>query len=546
MHKMKGWIERNPDKLFKLLLIITISFFILEVTYYIFFLNTWFDEGEFTYKAWLTSDNLAHPFEDFRNKYPSFSFYIQVLFQKTFGPTILGARILSVLFLIGSLILLYKICKKIGNKWIGLLAISLLIFHPYLTGYYSSAKNYSWVIFFSLLSIWFIDAKISDKKKIVFSSISMALSVITRYQIIPALILLWIFIYLKWRNWKYLLVSILIFLIIFSVSLIPYLLSDAKYALIWFLMMFGPLTKLIPIDYFKIFNENSENSFLSQIFNSDHFKFLIRIFIKFFHLWVIFFTAIFSLFIIDKEKIKRFFRQNSILVFNFFLTLILFVSYFIIPNEQASLAHSFYLAPFLIISVAGSINLFYKHLEEKKIWESVKLPVSIFLIIIVLFSTISTTLSGPDIIFFNHFNYKDTDLNRIKHGAEYLKSLTSPKDKMLVIGMPHHALMAERYEFPPLINTDIIYYNIEDSEILKRYKFYNFDILLEWLKNEAMVVVFQRDDLINSTAFQDGEGRIETFEKILNEKYEFAGSIENVYPKKYTIGDGIMNIYRRK
>ncbi len=546
MNKVKDLLGNNTGKLFKLLLIITIAFFLIETVYYIIFLNTWFDEGEFTYKAWLTSDNLAHPFEDFRNKYPSFSFYIQVLLQKTFGPTILGARILSVLFLIGSLILLYKICKKIGNKWIGLLAISLLIFHPYLTGYYSSAKNYSWVIFFSLLSIWFIDAKISDKKKIIFSSISMTLSVITRYQIIPALILLWIFIYFKWRSWKRLFVSILIFLIIFFASLMSYFFSDAKYALIWFLMMLGPLTKLIPIDYFKIFNENSGGSFLSQIFNSDHFKFLIKIFIKFFHLWVIFFTAIFSLFIMDKEKIKRFFSQNSILVFNFSLTLILFFSYFIIPNENASLAHSFYLAPFLIISVAGSINLIYKHLEEKKIWESIKLPVSIFLIIIVLFSTISTGLSGPDIIFFNHFNYKDTDLNRVKQGGEYLKSLTSPEDKMLVIGMPHHALMAERYEFPPLINTDIIYYDMDDSEILKRYKFYNFDILLEWLKNEATVVVFQKDDLINSTAFQDGEGRIKTFEKILNEKYEFAGSIENVYPRKYTVADGVMEIYRKK
>ncbi len=546
MNKVKDLLENNTGKLFKLLLIITIAFFIIETVYYIIFLNTWFDEGEFTYKAWLTSDNLAHPFKDFRNKYPSFAFYIQVFLQKLFGPTILGARILSSLFLAGALILLYKICKRIGNRWTGLLAISLLVFHPYLTGYYSSAKNYSWVIFFSLLSIWFIDAKISDKKKIIFSSISMALSVITRYQIIPILILLWIFIYLKWRNWKRLLFSILIFLIIFSASLIPYFFSDAKYALIWFLIMFGPLTKLIPIDYFKIFSENSGSSFLSQIFNGNHFKFLIKIFIKFFHLWVIFFTAILSLFILDKEKMKRFFSQNSILVFNFSLTLILFFSYFIIPNENVSLAHSFYLAPFLIISVSGTINLIYKHLEEKNVWESVKFPVSIFLIIIVLFSTISTGLSGPDIIFFNHFDYKDTDLNRVKQGGEYLKSLTSPEDKMLVIGMPHHALMAERYEFPPLINTDIIYYNIDDSEILKRYKFYNFDILLKWLKNEATIVVFQKDDLKNSTAFQDGEGRIETFEKILNEKYEFAGSIENVYPRKYTVADGIMNIYRRK
>lgn len=542
----KKWLGNNTGKLFKLLLIITIAFFLIETVYYIIFLNTWFDEGEFTYKAWLTSDNLAHPFEDFRNKYPSFSFYIQVLLQKTFGPTILGARILSVLFLIGSLILLYKICKRIGNRWTGLLAISFLVFNPYLTGYYSSAKNYSWVIFFSLLAIWFLEANIGAKNKVIFSSISMALSVITRYQIIPALVLLWIFIYFKWKNWKYLLTSIFIFLTIFFISLIPYLLLDAKYALIWFLMMFGPLTKLIPVDYFKIFSESSGNGFLSQIFNGDHFKFLIKIFIKFFHLWVIFFTAIFSLFILDKEKIKRFFSQNSILVFNFFLTLILFVSYFIIPNENASLAHSFYLAPFLIISASGAINLAYKHLEEKKIWESVKFSVSIFFFIIVLFSTISTGLSGPDIIFFNHFDYKDTDLVRVKRGAEYLKSLTSLEDKMLVIGMPHHALVAERYEFPPLINTDIIYYNIGDSKILNRYKFYNFDILLEWLENEATVVVFQKDDLKNSTAFQDGEKRIEIFEKILNEKYKFAGSAENVYPRKYTVGDGVMEIYRRK
>lgn len=541
----------ETGKLFKILALITIVFFLVEIVYYVVFLNTWFDEADFCYKSWLTSQNLAQPFQDFRTKHPPASFYLQEFLQEISGPTIIGSRILSALFLIGIAVLLFGICRKIGGKWIGLLAVSFLAFNPYLVGYFSSAKDYSWAVFFPLLAIWIISLdKLKTRNKIFLSSLAMGLSVLMRYNMLPALIVLWIYIFFRWKNWKYLAVSVGSSSALIIISMIPYFRLDAEYALIWFFMMFGPLTKLLPYDYFKIFTSSlfSNGNLLSYVEGSLHYwkgclYYLIRLFTKFFHLWVVFFVSILMAFKIKKGEMRNFFDENHLTVFAALLTIIFFVSHFLIPTEFASFNHSLYFAPFLIISAAGSIYIFYNYLEKNGVWKYVQFPLGIFLIITVVFSVVSLGLSGPDVIFFNHFNYNDSDLSRIKRGSEYLKSLTSPDDIILTLDNPHHVFLAGRYEIPPLINGELTYYDIENSNLLERYAFYNAPMLIDWLKNKATVVVFQRDQLTDS-AIKNTES-LEEFEDILKEKFELVGSIENVYHRKNT-RTGIMDIYRKK
>lgn len=549
MKKIVNFFKKDANRLFILVAGIVITFFLMEAVYYIFFLNTWFDEANFVYKSWLNSQDMAWPFQDFRSKYPPVAFYSQMIWQGMFGPSLLAARILSALFLAGMAWLIFDICKKMGNRWIGLAGSALLIFHPYLVGKYISAAPYSMAMFFILLSIWFLDwNRIKDWQKILMSSLAMALAMLVRYNLFPTLIILWFFIFFYWRNWKYFIVSVTASLGIILIVFIPYAMLDFEYALARFLIMFGPLAKFIPLDYFQLADpfvaKDVSRSFFSLL-SSNRLKILIDLFIKYFHLLIIFTTVIFLMFQKKIKDLNNFFRCNSILTLVFFLTVILFAIHFL--GFKTAMIYSLYFLPLLIISVAGIINLFYKYLEEKSIWNYIGRYLITFFIITLISATISVGLSGPDIIFFNHFNYQDSDLNRVKRGAEYLKSITSRDDIILTIDDPHHILMAGRYVIPPLINMHHTYIDFEDNELLDRYKLYNKSIFISWLEDTATVVVFQRDRLDEMIGIKipikDG---VAGFQNILDDKFELVGSIENIYPRKTTRGNGVMEIYRRK
>src|SRR3989344_4752701 len=99
---MKYLIQKlinDKDKLFRVLSVAVICFIAIEIVYYVFFLDSIFDEAIFGYKSWLTAQNLAWPFRDFGNKYPQVAFFSQMVLQGLFGPSILSSRILSALFL---------------------------------------------------------------------------------------------------------------------------------------------------------------------------------------------------------------------------------------------------------------------------------------------------------------------------------------------------------------------------------------------------------------------------------------------------------------
>lgn len=523
-------------KIFKWLAAIVIIFLALEIIYYVLFLDTWFDEAEYAYKPWLVSQDLGQPFQDFRVKYPPLVFYLQTLFQGLFGPTVLGARILSALFLIGAAILLFSVSRRLWGKWAGLTALALLAFNPYLVGFYVSAKDYAQAAFFPLLAIWFLAADFKPRNKTILASAAMALAVLIRYNLIPALIGLWLYMIFRWRNYKYLTASILTSAAVIIAALIPYLYLDPSYAAVWAVIMFGLLAKILPLDYFQNFPAAATS------FNFDHLKFLIQNFAKYFHLWVIFLTGLFmGLRRWAQRGLKEFFAANHLLIFFFFLTIIFYLSHFVIPNEFATHPKFLYFATFMILSTTGALALFFRQLPNQTAHKTV---LAATLAVTIAFATVSVALAEPFIIFFNRFDYDDTDLNRVKRGGEYLRSLTRPEDKILAIGTPHHSFLAGRYEIPELINGEFTYYEINDIKLLQRYKFYNFAMLMDWLKNETTVAIFQKDALGESSVFPD-RNRIDQFMESLGKKYELVGSIQNVYPRKYS-RSGVMQVYRKK
>ncbi len=147
-----NWLGRHR---FLVCAVILTLFLLLQVGYYLIFQDTWFDETDHGYKAWLTAEGLAFPFQNFAMKYGPIGFYSQVFWQQFFGPSVLASRALSILFLFGVLVLVFDLLRRRGDRWLGLVGAGLFVSQPYLVSKYTTGTPYSLVAFLLVLALWF-------------------------------------------------------------------------------------------------------------------------------------------------------------------------------------------------------------------------------------------------------------------------------------------------------------------------------------------------------------------------------------------------------
>jgi len=85
------------------------------------------DEGNYLYAAWRVSLGEI-PFRDFTIVQAPLSFYLGAAVFKVFGPTVWGARALSVLFMVGASFLLYIAARRFFKLECGFALISAAVF----------------------------------------------------------------------------------------------------------------------------------------------------------------------------------------------------------------------------------------------------------------------------------------------------------------------------------------------------------------------------------------------------------------------------------
>ncbi len=525
---------KNEGTIFALLLTSVTAIFLVEVIYYTLFLNTWFDEANFAYKSWLTGQGLAFPFINFADKYPSFIFYLESLLQNLFGPSLLATRLFSAVFLLGIGALLLRLGKLFGGRFGALAAFSLLVFNPYLVGYYTSATPYAIALFLLLLALWFIaEQNIGERNRIIFSSIAMTLAMLVRYNLFPAVILLWIYIGFRYRRVNLTLLSIGISLGLLVLSFIPYGLLDLHGALAWFLAMFGPL---LPFAAFKLPPDGPPQS-LSTLFGQGYWEMLQRFFEKFFFVSLLFAGGIFAVLRRGKARAVAIIMQEPILSLSAGLALVLFAAHFLAPRNDGSLLYSLYFMPLAYLTVVGMFSHFAETFPRRKQLFQFLFAVGIFL------SLLSLPFTGREVVYFTQWHRADSDLTRIARGGAYLASLTTVSDKIISFDSPHDVFLAGRVQVPQTINGEFTYRRDTKAEELIPYSYFNHDMLTDYVTH-ADVIVFQQG-FLPETILGNGAD-LAAFNQILEKKFKLVGSIENVYPRKYTRGTGVMEVYRRK
>jgi 4-amino-4-deoxy-L-arabinose transferase-like glycosyltransferase len=81
------------------------------------------------------------------------------IWTRLFGPSEISIRLLSVLFYLGTVVVVYLIARKIWNHQTGLLASLLLVANPFLFPFAFEGRMYAILVFFVTLSFYFFISK---------------------------------------------------------------------------------------------------------------------------------------------------------------------------------------------------------------------------------------------------------------------------------------------------------------------------------------------------------------------------------------------------
>ena len=191
------------------------------------------------------------------------------------------------------------------------------------------------------------------------------------------------------------------------------------------------------------------------------------------------------------------FYENIVLFYVLGAAFLLFFAHFAF-GPTLHKVYFLYVAPFALVFVAGICVLWQNFLQERGVGDMAPGTLQSFLVPLIVVTIVLQSVSlgiasnnTHDIIFFNRFDYRDADINRIKYAGEYLATLTTKEDLILSIDNPYHVLESGRFLFPPLISPVYEFNDMKDQELLRRYARYNTAMFFEWFENSATVVVFQ-------------------------------------------------------
>ncbi len=122
--------------------------------------NVWWDEG---WSVWLSQKDLAWiAWRTASDEHPPLHYWMLHFWNMLAGTDAFAGRFLSLAFGVLTVALLYRIGKRIGGAWIGVLAAAFLATARFDIWWSQDIKNYTPSIFFAFAAVWFALDLISD------------------------------------------------------------------------------------------------------------------------------------------------------------------------------------------------------------------------------------------------------------------------------------------------------------------------------------------------------------------------------------------------
>jgi mannosyltransferase len=124
--------------------------------------NVWWDEG---WSVWLSQKDLAWiAWRTASDEHPPLHYWMLHFWNRVAGTDAFAGRFISLAFGVLTIALLYRIGKRVGGAWIGVLAAAFLATARFHIWWSQDIKNYTPSIFFAFAAVWFALELIADRR----------------------------------------------------------------------------------------------------------------------------------------------------------------------------------------------------------------------------------------------------------------------------------------------------------------------------------------------------------------------------------------------
>ena len=144
---------RPPSSVFRLLAYATVLVAFFLRCYRLADKNIWWDEG---WSVWLAQKDLAWiALRTAMDEHPPLHYWLLHFWNMVAGTDAFTGRFVSLFFGVLTVALMYRIGKRVGGSWVGLLAALFLATARFHIWWSQDIKNYTPSIFFAFVAVWF-------------------------------------------------------------------------------------------------------------------------------------------------------------------------------------------------------------------------------------------------------------------------------------------------------------------------------------------------------------------------------------------------------
>jgi 4-amino-4-deoxy-L-arabinose transferase-like glycosyltransferase len=169
---------------------------------FVFLGKFWTDEGWYFGGSWLVAEGQV-PYRDFFIHHNPVFFYVYALPQALFGPSLIVGRLTSLVFMMLTFVLAWKLARKLGGRTAALITAGLLVTNLFIIYYYNTFSYRVLEAFLMLVFFTILFGSLKDSVKYPLAALVLSLVVGVRFpiDIVSGLLVLYLA-YVAYRNWR--------------------------------------------------------------------------------------------------------------------------------------------------------------------------------------------------------------------------------------------------------------------------------------------------------------------------------------------------------
>ncbi|MFQ6071050.1 MAG: glycosyltransferase family 39 protein, partial [Candidatus Aminicenantales bacterium] len=193
---------------------------------FVFLGKFWADEGWYFGGSWLVANGHL-PYQDFFMRHNPLFFYIYAVPQYFFGPNIVVGRLTSLLLMMLTFVLVWRLSKKLGGKTAALISSGLLITNLFVIYYFTTFSYRVLEACVMLLFFTILFGELRAPIKYPLTTFLLCLIVGIRYpiDIVSGLLILYL-VYIacrSWQNKRVILISLSVAVLSLAAIMLPFI-----------------------------------------------------------------------------------------------------------------------------------------------------------------------------------------------------------------------------------------------------------------------------------------------------------------------------------